>query len=159
MTTPPLHDAVTHLAGLLGTWEGDGEGHYPTIDDFVYRERTVFGHVGKPSSPTSSAPGTPRRGHPMHAEVGYLRPAPMAGVEFVLAHPTGIVEVEEGTFDDGVMRLETTSIGTTSTALEVRRLRREFRLDGDRLDYDLWMATGDVEETHHLTARLRRVEH
>jgi hypothetical protein len=77
-------------------------------------------------------------------------------VEFVLAHPTGIVEVEEGTFDAGVLRLRTTSIGLSETAKDVRSLRREFRLDGDELVYDLWMAYADVPETHHLHATLRR---
>lgn len=159
MTTLPLHPDITHLAVLLGTWEGDGEGHYPTIADFVYRERVSFGHVGKPFLTYQQRTWHPHEGHGMHAETGYLRPAPMAGAELVLAHPTGIVEVEEGTFDPdgGVLRLATTTVGRSGTAKEVRGLRREFRLDGGTLSYDVWMAFADVPETHHLTATLRRV--
>lgn len=158
MTAPTLHPDLTHLGALLGTWEGDGAGHYPTIDDFVYRERVTFGHVGKPFLVYQQRTWHPEQGHPMHAETGYLRPAPDGRVELVLAHPTGIVEVEEGTFGGGALRLATTTIGRTSTAKDVRSLRRELRLDGDRLDYDLWMAHADVAETHHLAATLFRVE-
>lgn len=158
MTIPELHPDISHLGALLGSWEGDGSGHYPTIDDFVYREHVTFGHVGKPFLAYQQRTWHPERGQPMHAETGYLRPAPMAGVELVLAHPTGIVEVEEGTFDAGIMRIETITIAATSSARSVRHLRREFRLDGDRLDYDVWMAYGEVEESHHLTASLHRIE-
>lgn len=156
MTTPPLHPDLAHLAALVGTWEGDGAGHYPTIADFVYRERVTFGHVGKPFLVYQQRTWHPEHGHPMHAETGYLRPAPDDGVELVLAHPTGIVEVEEGRLEDGVLELVTTTIGRTATAKDVRRLRRQLRLDGDRLDYDVWMAHADVPETHHLAANLRR---
>ncbi len=155
---PPVHPDLGPLEQLLGAWEGDGDGDYPTIDAFRYRERVTFGHVGKPFIAYSQRTWHPEHGGPMHAETGYLRvvgATPLA-VEFVLAHPTGIVEVEEGTFDAGVLRLRTTSIGLSETAKDVRSLRREFRLDGDELVYDLWMAYADVPETHHLHATLRR---
>lgn len=158
MHPPEPHAAITRFLPLVGTWEGDGEGHYPTIDDFVYRERVTFGHVGKPFLAYQQRTWHPEKGHPMHAETGYLRPAEGDGVELVLAHPTGIVEVEEGTFADGTLAIATTEIGLTSTAKDVRRLRREFVLDGDTLSYDVWMAYADVPETHHLRATLHRVD-
>ena len=77
-------------------------------------------------------------------------------LEFILAHPTGIAEVEEGTLADGVLRLVTTTVGRTTTAKRVYSLRRELRIDGDELGYDLWMAHGDTPETHHLHAVLHR---
>lgn len=159
MTRPELHPDVTHLAVLLGTWEGDGEGHYPTIADFAYREEVTFAHVGKPFLTYGQRTWDAVDGRALHAEVGYLRPAPAAGVELALAHPTGIVEVEEGAFDPGTGRLHLTSttVAVSATAKQVRHLRREFRLEGDTLAYDLWMAFADVPETHHLAATLRRV--
>jgi hypothetical protein len=156
-TAPPLHDSLGPLAGLLGVFEGDGRGDYPTIDPFVYRERVTFTHVGKPFLAYQQRTWHPEHGGPMHAEVGYLRHPDRGSVELVLAHPTGIVEVEQGTFGDGVLRLATTTIGLTDTAKRVRSLRREFVLDGDELRYDVWMAHDTVPETHHLRAELRRV--
>jgi hypothetical protein len=156
-TGPPLHDALGPIAGLLGVFEGEGGGDYPTIDAFTYRERVTFTHVGKPFLAYRQRTWHPEHGGPMHAETGYLRLPSPGAAELVLAHPTGIVEVEEGTFADGVLRLETTSIGLTDTAKRVRSLRRVFVLGADTLTYDLWMAYDTVPETHHLHARLRRV--
>jgi hypothetical protein len=160
---PPLHEALTPLAGLLGTFAGEGAGDYPTIDAFTYRETVTFGHVGKPFLVYAQRTSHPATGAPMHAETGYLRLVGAGRVEFVLAHPTGIVEVEEGALergDDGstILDLRTTSIGTTATAKDVRALRRRFVLDADALRYDLWMAHADTPETHHLRASLHRAD-
>jgi hypothetical protein len=157
---PPLHEALRPLAGLVGVFVGEGAGDYPTIDPFTYRERVSFGHVGKPFLAYTQGTRHPATGAPMHAETGYLRVVDGDRVELVLAHPTGIVEVEEGAVhvDGGVLVLElaTTTIGTTATAKDVRSLRRRFVLDGDALTYDLWMAHADTPETHHLRAALHR---
>lgn len=157
---PPLHEALGPVVGLLGTFTGDGAGDYPTIDAFTYRETVTFGHVGKPFLTYAQRTAHPVTGAPMHAETGYLRVQPGARAELVLAHPTGIVEVEEGslTEEDGttVLTLVSTTIGRTGTAKDVRSLRRRFVLDGDTLSYDLWMAHADTPETHHLRAVLHR---
>lgn len=158
---PPLHDALAPVAGLLGSFDGEGAGDYPTIDPFVYREQVTFGHVGKPFLAYTQRTTHPVTGAPMHAETGYLRVTDGDRVELVLAHPTGIVEVEEGRLerDDAgglVLDLATTTVGTTATAKDVRALRRRFVLAGDVLTYDLWMAHADIPETHHLRAALRR---
>ena len=165
-----LHPDLAPLATLLGAWEGVGAGDYPTIDAFSYREQVTFGHVGKPFLTYAQRTWHPENGTPMHAETGYLRvvPSPAAepattsdaagrvGVELALAHPTGIVEVEEGHLEAGVLRLTTISIGRSGTAKDVVSLRREFRIVDDELSYDLWMAYADIPETHHLHASLRR---
>lgn len=170
-----LHPELGPLGELIGTWEGAGAGDYPTIDAFRYHEQVTFGHVGKPFLTYQQRTWNPDNGVPMHAEVGYLRAlagavpvepagagdvafaATPVGLEFILAHPTGIAEVEEGTLSGDVLRLATTSVGLTGTAKQVRSLRREFRLDGDELAYDLWMAHADTPETHHLHAVLHRI--
>jgi hypothetical protein len=157
---PALHPALEAVAGLLGVFAGDGAGDYPTIDPFVYREEVTFAHVGTPVLHYRQRTWRPDTGVPMHDEVGYLRVPSPGRVELVLAHPTGVVEVAEGRLEHPVagVRIEvaTTSIGLTSTAKDVRGLRRVLELHGDELHTDLWMAYADVPETHHLASTLRR---
>jgi hypothetical protein len=158
---PALHPDLALLAPLLGAWRGTGEGHYPTIEPFEYHEEIGFAHVGKPflayHQRTRSFDDPPT---PMHAEVGYLRAPSPGRAELVLAHPTGITQIEEGTVtvDDGVtiIELATTSVGLSSTAKEVTALARRFELRGDELRYDLSMAAVGEPLTHHLRAVLRR---
>ena len=156
---PDLHPAIAILAPLLGTWTGRGSGDYPTIDDFGYLEDVTFGHVGKPflsyTQRTRSEDGAP-----MHAETGYLR-VPSAGhAELVLAQPSGVTEVDEGTVstDGGVLVIElsSTSVGLTSTAKEVLSVARSIRVDGDELTYTLLMGAMGLPLQHHLTATLHR---
>lgn len=157
--TPVLHEAISPLAFLLGTWSGRGHGEYPTIESFDYDETISFGHVGKPFLVYGQRTTAVADGSPMHAESGYLR-LPGGRAELVLAHPSGIVEIEEGTFTPsatgGVLELVTTFVHGTSTAKRVDGLRRRFEIDGDILRYRVAMAAVGVEMVHHLDAELHR---
>ena len=74
----------------------------------------------------------------------------------MLAHPTGVTEVAEGRFQDGVIEVVSTAVGLTSTAKEVARLERRLELDGEVLRYELRMAAVGQYVAVHLTAELRR---
>lgn len=156
---PDVHPAAAVLAPLLGDWSGSGYGDYPTIAPFEYVEDVTFGHVGKPfltySQRTRSAEGAP-----MHAETGYLRTPGNDRVELVLAHPTGVSEIDEGTLtvEDGalVLELQSTTVGLTESAKDVMSLHRSIRVDGDTLHYTVLMGAVGQPLQHHLTATLHR---
>ncbi len=155
-----LHPDLEALAPLLGTWAGRGAGEYPTIQPFEYFEEVAFTHVGKPFLVYAKKTKAASDGRPLHAEVGYLRVPQRGRVEFVLAHPSGIAEIEVGTLSvaGGVidMELATTEIGRTPTAKEVTALSRSFRIDGDELSYSVRMGAVGQPEQHHVAAVLHR---
>jgi hypothetical protein len=154
---PPVHPELQPLAGLLGTWRGEGAGEYPTITSFGYGEEVRFWHVGTPFLAYVQRTWSLEDGRPLHAESGYWRAKPGGTVEVVLAHPTGIVEVQEGRLDGGRIELRSTTMAGTATAKEVTALHRRFELDGDRLAYTVAMAAVGQPLQHHLAARLVRV--
>lgn len=157
-----LHPDVEPIAFLLGTWRGEGKGEYPTITAFRYGEEVRFWHVGKPflaytQRTWAVSPEDDQR--PLHAEAGYWRPRPEGRLEVVLAHPTGIAEIQEGTVADGRIDLRATSLARTSSAKAVTAMTRRFELDGpDVLRYTIEMAAVGEPLQFHLSADLRRVE-
>ena len=141
---------------LPGVWEGPGEGHYPTMEPFAYREQLTFARLAdKPI--LGYAQRTWREGTdvPLHAECGYLR-VDGDRVELVLAQPTGFTEVHHGHDRGGVYELGLTGFARTATALRVDTVRRRWAIHGDDLVVDLWMSYAGVVDGHHLRAQLHR---
>ncbi|MDO5726772.1 MAG: FABP family protein [Bowdeniella nasicola] len=151
---------IAHLAGLVGTWRGKGRGMYPTIESFTYRDELIFGNVGKPFFTFTQR--TTMAGEPRHTETGFLRAPSPTTIEFVVAIPTGQVELGVGTctvHTDGSIVLHTLAqdVQNSPTAKEVNVIEREFCLGEDVLTYRLWMAAVGQEKQLHLESALERV--
>lgn len=157
---PALHPNLLELAPLLGTWSGPGSGVYPTIASFDYLEEVAFSHVGKPFLIYGQKTKSAVDGLPLHAETGYLRVPQPGRIEWVLAHPSGITEIEVGSYTVGAngieLEMSAPTIGLTPTAKQVTALSRRYRLDGDELSYTMDMGAVGQPTQNHLTAVLRR---
>lgn len=155
-----LHPDVEMLSPLLGTWEGRGRGEYPTIDNFEYLESVTFAHVGKPFLTYTQRTRAADDGRPLHSETGYLRAPGDNRIELVIAHPTGITELDEGSVEIHagglLLTLFSTAIGLSTSAKAVTAVERHIEIDGDELRYRLAMAAVGRPMTHHLQAHLAR---
>jgi len=133
---------------------------YPTIEPFRYREEVEFGHIGKPYLTYEQATVNLDLGQPAHAEVGYLRAVGEGRAELVLAHPSGIAELAEGSVelvDDGFrLHLRSTGVVHTTTAKDVTRVERRIEVTGGVFRYDLAMAAVGQGHQHHLSGELHR---
>jgi hypothetical protein len=149
-------DPLAPLEWLIGDWQGEGRGAYPTIKDFTYREELSFTRL-RPDKPFLAYAQRTRLtdGAPSHAEVGYLRATPM-GVELVIALPSGVVEVHTGPLAEGRLELENTAIARTPTAKEVTEVRRVLERRGDDLWYQTDMAAVGQPLAFHVEATLHR---
>ncbi len=153
-----LPDVLEPLRFLLGTWRGEGVGGYPTIEDFRYGQELTFEFYGKPVLAYSSRSWALDDGRPLAREAGFWRPQPDNGVEVVLAHPTGIVEVFLGTIAFTKIELSTDVVARTPSAKEVSAERRLYGMVDEELMYAADMAAVGQSLQPHLSARLTRGE-
>ncbi len=152
-----LHPDAAAVEFLLGTWVGEGQGHYPTIEPFAYGEEISLSHVGKPFLAYRQRTWALDDGRPLHGEAGYLRARAGGGVELVVAMPTGHVEIEKGTVTGTAVSLSCRLVGATASAKAVTEVARELAVDGDVLRYVVSMAAVGQALQEHLSAVLHRV--
>lgn len=157
-SSPPVcHPAVAPLSYLLGTWRGQGEGGYPTINSFSYGEELHFFHPpNKPVIGYTQKTWKLSSGEPMHAESGYWRPKPDGIIEVVIAQSNGLVEVQRGTYsiEEKVIQLQSELVGNAS---KVTGIKRCFRLVEGDLCYEVDMSTNAVTLQPHLKATLKKL--
>lgn len=158
-----MHELVAPYEFLIGTWQGQGRGHYPTIEDFNYTETVTFTAVpGKPFLRYEQHTTSPDGG-PMHTEAGFFRPREGGHIEFVLAHPMGQTELVEGTAtanDDGSLTLVLgySEIRNTTTAKFVEHTMRHYVFNPDRtaVHHEFDMAAVGQQMQQHLVSELKK---
>ena len=154
VTLPP---AVAPLGFLLGRWIGEGRGASPTVEDFTYAEELTFAWPGKPLLGLEQRTWILPDRTPSHAERGYVRPTP-GGVELLVAHPSGVLELSLGTVEDQRLVLASSAVVAAPTAKSVTEVRREYERHDDVLRYRLDMAAVGESLGFHLEAELRFAE-
>jgi hypothetical protein len=155
-----LHPDLMPLAFLLGHWQGNGHGDYPTIEKFEFGQEIAFTHDGRPFLHYLSRTWLLDEEHnhvrPLAVETGFVRPRPDAEVEWLLTHPTGFVEVYYGKLDGPKIELATDAIVRTPSAKEYTGGQRLYGLvDGDLL-WTFDMAAMGEPLQPHIWARLQR---
>jgi hypothetical protein len=151
-----LHPSLEPMSFLIGAWRGEGEGVYPGIEPFRYREELSFEDVGDAFLLVTESSWTPD-GRPLHFERGAVRPVGDGTVDLTLAHPIGVAEVAEGTLDGTTLSFRSTGIVRTETGSPVTEIERRYRLVDGALTYELDMATEGVARTFHVRATLTKV--
>jgi THAP4-like, heme-binding beta-barrel domain len=151
------------LQFLVGTWVGSGEGIYPTIPSFRYNERVTMTLSPKGFVAYQQSTSHPDSGAPMHAETGYLRSVGANAVEWVLAQPSGIVEIHQGNIANApgsgfVVEFEPVLVATSPSAKSVTAIQRSIVVHQNVLTYKVAMAAVGLALQHHLSATLKRVE-
>ena len=155
-----LHPECAKVAWLLGTWRGNGEGDYPTIEKFRFAQELIFTHDGRPFFHyMSRATVLDEQGEKIRdgaIETGFLRPKADGTFEFLLAHNTGFVEIYLGEVEGGKLEMSTDAVVRTATAKEYTAGHRMYGL----VEGDLWfaydMAAVSQEIQSHLWGRLVR---
>ncbi len=151
-----LHPDLAPLEFLVGSWTGNGEGAYPTIEPFAYQEMIAFGHIGKPFLSYGQRTRHANTGLPLHSESGYLRSLGNGEVELVIAQPSGIVEVHSGRVEEARVDLASVIVATTPSAKSVEAVRRVIELVDGELHTRLWMAAVGQPLQLHLSASFQR---
>jgi hypothetical protein len=154
--TPPIHPEVAHLVFLLGTWRGESRGKWDPSAEVVFSEETLFSHVGKPWLAYRQQTWNPQ-GVASHGESGYLIARGEEGaVDWMIAQPSGVVEVQVGSVRDGRIVVRSHAIGRAPTARNVTAVSRTMSVEGDTLRYELRISINDEPPALHIEGRLHR---
>lgn len=156
-----LHPDCGPIAWLLGTWQGNGHGDYPTIEKYQFGQELIFQQDGRPffhyMARAWIVDDEGNKVRDAAQETGFIRARPEGRLEMVLAHATGFAEIWYGQAEGGKIELRTAGIGFTESAKEVTEGHRLYgNVEGDLL-YAYDMAAMGQPLQPHLWARLKRV--
>lgn len=155
-----LHPNLHKFAWLLGRWQGGGDGDYPTIDAFTFRQEAIFQQDGRPfihymaKAELIDAEGNKIRDAAQ--ETGFLRCQEDGSVELLLTHNTGFLEMWHGKVDGAKLELTTDAVLRTETAKEVTAGHRLYGLVEGELWFAYDMAAVSQELQPHLWGKLTR---
>jgi hypothetical protein len=159
-----LNDACLALLPLVGVWRGEGEVNYPTIDGpLKFAQQLTIAHDGRPflvheaRSWLLDDEGNVIR--PAAREAGFWRPQGTDGIELVLTHSSGIIELFYGeTRGQASWELATDAVVRSVSAKEVTGAKRLYGIvnNGD-LGYVEERAMVGQDLQPHVSALFKRI--
>ena len=157
-----IHPNCAPLAWIIGSWRGNGQGDYPTIEGFHFGQEMLFQQDGRPFIHFMSRAwieddeGTVIR--EAAQETGFFRPQEDRTLEVVMTHNTGFVEVWHGELHPDQPRFEivTDAVARTTTAKEYSGGKRLYGYVNGDLLYAYDMAATGHELQPHTHAQLVR---
>jgi hypothetical protein len=158
---PNLPPALAPLAWLIGEWEGAGVVGYPTIESAHFGQEISVTHDGRSflewQSRTWLLDEEGNKVRPLARELGFWRPLENNEVEFLLTHPTGIVEMYHGTTSPAKIELRTDSVIRSPHAKEYNAAARMYGLVNSNMMWVMDMAAVGQPLQSHVSAELKRV--
>ncbi len=165
MANQSNHKSNAHqvLGQLEGTWIGEGQGYFPTIDPFDYKETLIFERRDETTlfykQQTEKRPLGQTSYQTSHWESGFLRILPTGELELTNAQSGGRNEHLHGSVEvDGHaiwLRFESQLLTNDERMIASGRT---FELNGNTLSYEMTMQTTRVDALMpHLIAKLNRV--
>ena len=158
---PDLPPALAPLAWLIGEWEGAGVVGYPTIESAHFGQEISVTHDGRPflewQSRTWLLDEQGNKVRPLARELGFWRPLENNEVEFLLTHPTGIVEMYHGTTSPAKIEIRTDGVIRSPHAKDYRAAARMYGLVNSDMMWVMDMAAVDQPLQSHVSAQLKRV--
>lgn len=161
---PSLNDACLALLPLVGVWRGEGEINYPTIEGpRKFAQQLTIAHDGRPfliheaRSWLLDDEGNVIR--PAARESGFWRPQGNDGIELVLSHSSGIIELFYGdTRGQASWELATDAVVRSVSAKEVTGAKRLYGIvnNGD-LGYVEERAMVGQDLQPHVSALYKRI--
>ncbi len=155
-----IHPNVAPFAWLLGSWQGGGEGDYPTIEKFRFGQELLFQQDGRPfihymgRAWLLDADGNKVR--EAAQETGFIRCLEDGAVEWMLTHNTGMLELYHGKVEGAKLDLSTDAVMRTATAKEYVAGHRLYGLVEGNLWFAMDMAAMGQELQPHLWGKLVR---
>jgi hypothetical protein len=154
------NEELLHI--LIGEWAGTGQGEFPTIEPFEYRETLVFASDQRPFLHYETKSRRRRAGQedfvPSHWESGFLRLLPNGEVEMVNTQSSGRLERLVGSIqlaETGlVLHLKSTSFLNDPRMVETERT---IVVEDNIMTYTQTMYTNAVAgPAQHVSAQLKR---
>jgi hypothetical protein len=91
-----------------------------------------------------------------HGESGYLIASGHGGIDWTIAQPSGVVEVQVGFVTDGRIVVESHALGLAPTADNVTSVSRTLSVAGDILRYELAISMNEEPLAPHIEGELHR---